>query len=131
MTESNNKNNQSFAERFAKKKSFTSSKLEDVGSKTSDIAESAILQSKNAKLPIDMKKRAMAELIYLVHGDDNGRNAWYYILVDRLKVQMFLKAMKSPTINLDDYGKVLYSAYGDNPPESVTQKLKDEYGIEG
>ena len=43
---------------------------------------------------------------------------------------MFLKAMKTDMINLDDYGKVLYSAYGENPPETVTAKLKEEYGID-
>jgi hypothetical protein len=110
----------SFAERFAKKPPVNSTQqLSSAGS------------SNNQKISnIDPKKRAMADLIYLVHGNDRGREAWYYVLVDRLKVQIFLKAMKTDMINLDDYGKVLYSAYGENPPESVTAKLKEEYGID-
>lgn len=74
-------------------------------------------------------KKAEAQLIYLVKGIDAGRNAWYYVLVERLKVQLFLKAMNDEIIHLEEYGKILYSAYGDEPPESITNKLKEEYGI--
>ena len=70
-----------------------------------------------------------AELIYLVKGVDASRNAWYYVLVERLKVQLFLKALNDDIIHLEEYGKILFSAYGDEPPEEITQKLKDEYGI--
>ena len=35
-------------------------------------------------------KRMQADLIYLVKGIDAGRNAWYYVLVERLKLQLFL-----------------------------------------
>ncbi|MCE2688154.1 MAG: hypothetical protein LW595_06395, partial [Rickettsiales bacterium] len=87
----------SFAERFAKKPPVNS---------TQQLVSSG--SSNNQKISnIDPKKRAMADLIYLVHGNDRGREAWYYVLVDRLKVQMFLKAMKTDMINLDDYGRVL------------------------
>lgn len=78
---------------------------------------------------IDPQKRMQAELIYLVKGVDAGRNAWYYVLVDRLKVQLFLKALNDEIIHLEEYGNILFSAYGDEPPSAVTQKLKDEYGI--
>lgn len=74
-------------------------------------------------------KKAEAQLIYLVKGIDAGRNAWYYVLVERLKVQLFLKAMNDEIIHLEEYGRILYSAYGDEPPESITNKLKEEYGI--
>jgi hypothetical protein len=70
-----------------------------------------------------------AELIYLVKGIDAGRNAWYYVLVDRLKVQLFLKALNDEIIHLENYGKILHSAYGDEPPEEITVSLKEEYGI--
>ena len=32
-------------------------------------------------------------------------------------------------IHLENYGKILFSAYGDEPPEDITNSLKDEYGI--
>jgi hypothetical protein len=83
----------------------------------------------NPAKPIDLQKRAMAELIYLVKGVDAGRNAWYYVLVERNKVQLFLKALNDDIIHLEHYGKILYSAYGDEPPAEITGKLKEEYGI--
>lgn len=78
---------------------------------------------------IDPKKATMADLIYLVKGVDDGRNAWYYVLVDRLKVSLFLKALNDDIIHLENYGVILYSAYGDEPPQEITDKLKKEYGI--
>ncbi len=66
----------------------------------------------------------------MVKGVDAGRNAWYYVLVDRPKVQLFLKALNNDIIHLEEYGKILYSAYGDEPPAEITTKLKEEYGID-
>jgi hypothetical protein len=36
------------------------------------------------------QKIALAQYIYFVRGVDAGRNSWYYVLVERLKVQLFL-----------------------------------------
>ncbi len=97
------------------------------------------LQKKQSQAPIakktenkiDSKKSSKADLVYLVKGIDDNRNAWYYVLVERLKVSLFLKALNDDIIHLENYGKILYSAYGDHPPEDITNKLKDEYGIDG
>lgn len=121
----------SFAERYASKKSnFTSQKIQEQPqpaqtNKASDVNQSAI----SPKKPIDPFKKMQAELIYLVKGIDAGRNAWYYVLVERLKVQLFLKALNDDIIHLENYGKILFSAYGDEPPATVTNQLKEEYGI--
>lgn len=80
---------------------------------------------------IDPQKKSKADLIYLVKGVDAGSNAWYYVLVDRLKLQLFLKALDDDIIHLENFGVILFSAYGDEPPVEVTNKLKAEYGIEG
>ena len=85
--------------------------------------------NKNKVSNVDPAKKAVSDLIYLVKGVDAGRNAWYYVLVERLKVQLFLKALNDEIIHLEKYGKILYSAYGDEPPANVTQAIKDEYGI--
>lgn len=132
--------NKSFSERFAsqstggagsfadaaKKSSFTSQSLE---SKTQKAAPSES-ESNNPNLQqIDPQKKMKADLIYLVKGVDDNRNAWYYVLVERLKVQLFLKALNDDIIHLENYGVILFSAYGDEPPEEITNKLKAEYGI--
>ncbi len=119
----------SFAQRYQKKPTFTSSNLELESDKDSRFD----IQSKSANPPkkVDPQKKMLASQIYLVKGVDRGRNAWYYVLVDRLKVKLFLKALNDDIIHLENYGKILYSAYGDEPPKEITDALKDEYGIDG
>ena len=127
----------SFAEKYGKKQSFTATAAagnnaaieSKANAAASAGAAAADISHKAAAGPIDLQKRALAELIYLVKGVDAGRNAWYYVLVERNKVQLFLKALNDDIIHLEHYGKILYSAYGDEPPAEITQKLKDEYGI--
>jgi hypothetical protein len=134
MADSNN-SGKSFAERYASKKSFTSESLQnknDQQSQNSSFSStvSGANQSASSNLkPIDPQKKMQAELIYLVKGIDAGRNAWYYVLVERLKVQLFLKALNDEIIHLENYGKILFSAYGEEPPAEVTDQLKEEYGI--
>ena len=121
---------QSFADKYASKKTtFTSQALESKNPEpTKTFSEISQKDPSNLK-QVDPKKKMQAELIYLVKGIDAGRNAWYYVLVERLKVQLFLKALNDEIIHLENYGKILFSAYGDEPPVSVTDQLKEEYGI--
>jgi hypothetical protein len=119
------KDSRSFAERFAKKSGNTVAQLaKSQGNQATNDSEIT------KKVKADPIKKAQADLVYLVTGTDREKSAWYYVLVDRLKVRMFLQAMKSSSINLDDFGKVIYSAYGEKPPEEITNKVKEEYGIE-
>ncbi|MBL6664572.1 MAG: hypothetical protein ISQ34_01875 [Rickettsiales bacterium] len=134
-----------FASRFSSNKGNSSNAQESSGGfadkykKNNNMSASNIQKESKSELPekknnsninqVDPQKRMQAELIYLVKGVDAGRNAWYYVLVDRLKVQLFLKALNDDIIHLEEYGKILFSAYGDEPPEEITGKLKDEYGI--
>jgi hypothetical protein len=94
--------------------------------------QTAINNAENKKKysNVDPAKKAVSDLIYLVKGVDDGRSAWYYVLVERVKLQLFLKALNDDIIHLENYGKILYSAYGDEPPKSITDSLKEEYGIE-
>jgi len=125
----------SFAAKYAKKSSnFTSKALQSKDSKqdvskSSESVQESLKKKKSNLKPIDPQKKMKAELIYLVKGVDDNRNAWYYVLVDRLKVQLFLKALNDEIIHLENYGKILFSAYGENPSEDITQSLKEEYGI--
>lgn len=75
------------------------------------------------------EKLSKADLIYLVKGIDDGRSAWYYVLVDQPKLAAFLKALNDDIIHLESYSTILYSAYGDEPPAEITDRLKKEYDI--
>jgi hypothetical protein len=121
----------SFAEKYAKKSQNNISNL--IQKKEKNIMTTTLLSnavpSKNKDSNVSKDKSSKSDLIYLVKGVDEGRNAWYYVLVERLKVSLFLKALKDPIIHLENYGEVIHSAYGDNPPQEITDKLKKEYDI--
>ena len=137
MAEQNTKKESTFAEKFGKKKTFTSTQVDKNNNTDNANNDETKIESKSeiiaeeqkSKKAVDPQKRALAQYIYLVRGVDAGRNACYYVLVERLKVQLFLKALNDEIIHLEKYGKILYSAYGDEPPANVTQAIKDEYGI--
>jgi hypothetical protein len=119
----------SFAEKYASKSKNNLSQLiqkqQENKMTTQALSESPSLNSSS----IAPDKAGKADLIYLVKGVDAGRNAWYYVLVERLKLSLFLKALNDDIIHLENYGEILYSAYGDEPPQNITDKLKSEYGI--
>ncbi len=124
MTE---KQSQSFAERYKKQSpTFSGESMADRAKKSSQAAPT---QRSTQTAAIDPQKKSKADLIYLVKGVDAGSSAWYYVLVERLKLQLFLKALNDDIIHLENYGVILYSAYGEEPPKDITEKLKSEYGI--
>ena len=72
------------------------------------------------------KKRG--NLVYLVRGKDKGKAAWHYVLVDKVKLPVFLKKTQGGSLDVADYGKVLYSGWGQDPPDEIRQKIQDEFG---
>ena len=97
MAEQNTKKESTFAEKFGKKKTFTSTQVDKNNNADSATKDETKIESKSeiiaeeqkSKKAVDPQKRALAQYIYLVRGVDAGRNAWYYVLVERLKVQLF------------------------------------------
>jgi hypothetical protein len=67
--------------------------------------------------------------IFLVRGrDTSGERAWYYVMVDRAKRDVFKSRAGVAFMNLGDYGRVLYSGFGENPPDDIVEHMRDEYG---
>ena len=106
-----------FAKRFSKKekpKSFQEEKGVKRSKKDADgFAE-------------DVRKKR-SDCVYLVRGKDRGKAAWHYVLVDKGKKQMFLAAAKSGSLDVADYGEVLYSGWGQDPPADIKKKIDDQY----
>jgi hypothetical protein len=87
----------------------------------------------------DSKRSFVDKLIaqkgHLVHKlkakDSTGRWAYYFVLVEAPREQAFMEALKSQeSIDLEDYGKVIASCYGEEPNAQVKQLLKEKYGFE-
>ncbi|HEU5047721.1 MAG TPA: hypothetical protein VFT64_07750 [Rickettsiales bacterium] len=70
---------------------------------------------------------SLGEQVYLVTGNDAGRDLWHYVLVDKAKLPLFKRMVNSPTIDVAEYGKVLYSGWGKEPPQEITEKIKQDY----
>ncbi len=49
-------------------------------------------------------------------------NQWF--ITSSNKIPEFLVALEDHIIHLENYGKVLKSAYGKEPPEDITKKIK-------
>ena len=78
----------------------------------------------------DIIKSSRSSDVYLIRGKDTtNRRAWYYLLVEKTKKRLFENDVKSSQMQLTDYGTIVYSGYGENPPEDIRQKMEDEYGF--
>lgn len=69
--------------------------------------------------------------IFLVQGfDSTRRKAWYYVRVARTKVSAFERIGGCQSINLNKFGEILMSGYGERPPEEVLMRAKADFGFE-
>ena len=63
---------------------------------------------------------------YVVRGIDKGREAWHYVLVKKYLLGLFLKRVKGGRVNVADFGDILRSGWGKDPPEGTTDKILKE-----
>ena len=62
--------------------------------------------------------------------DSTGHWAYYFVLVEQSKERRFLAALdSSQTIDLENYGKVIASCYGEEPSEKLKKFLREKYGF--
>ncbi|MBD0391543.1 hypothetical protein IC220_03615 [Wolbachia endosymbiont of Pentalonia nigronervosa] len=96
-------------------------------------SESGGIKSKsrtvNERSHADAARRSRSDLIYLVRGKDRGRSAWHYVLVDKEKREMFLAKSRTGSMDVADYGEILHSGWGENPPQEVVDKINEEFGL--
>ena len=86
------------------------------------------------------KKRSFVDQIiakkgHLIHKlkakDSTGRWAYYFVLVEAPREAAFLESIKgNGTVDLEEYGKVITSCYGEEPTQEVKDFLKERYGFE-
>jgi hypothetical protein len=65
----------------------------------------------------------------LVRADDKtGARAYYFLLLDRLRIREFKEAIaaKKP-FDLKEFGDVVASGYGERVPESLRIRMRVEY----
>ena len=62
--------------------------------------------------------------VRLVRGKEDGKPLWHYVLVDEDKVDAFKAKIKTGNINVADYGTVLHSGWGQDPPIDIIRKVE-------
>ena len=83
----------------------------------------------NADISMGYKQNS-DERIYLVRGKDRGKLAWHYVLVERHLLGLFLKRTNGGSLDVADFGTVLKSGWGQDPPKNaIDQILKDHDNI--
>jgi hypothetical protein len=69
-------------------------------------------------------------LIYRVDGQDNqGKQRWYYLLVDKARESSFQEALRTGHLNVAEFGSILEFGYGAGPPQEVIRRLEKAYDI--
>ena len=78
----------------------------------------------------------IGERVMLVDGLDKGRRGWHYVLLvdDEETIRIFKEKTRGEnagkhSINLEDYGQVIKSGWGQDPPDKEKQWLKDHYHV--
>ena len=122
----------SFAERVGGKKEIIKKEEEIIKTVESN---SALSNSEADKEEFDtasgkfktIAKRADGDRVFLVTGDNQNKKAWYYVLVQKTKLPLFKREVQTDFIDLSLYGDILYCGWGEEPPEDISQKIKDEF----
>ena len=63
----------------------------------------------------------------MVRGKD--RAVWHYVLLvdDEGIIEMFLQTVQSGNVDLADFGEVIKSGWGQNPPDDVKEWIQKKY----
>ena len=68
------------------------------------------------------------ERVFLIRGKDRGEPAWHYVLLENDEdIKKFRAKLASGIVDVDNYGQVLKSGWGKNPPNEVRQEIEKEY----
>ena len=71
--------------------------------------------------------RRQAEYVYIFRGLSDGRRAWHYVLVRPTALPRMIRALGTGSLDVTDYGDVLESGWGQDPPADVARRIENEY----
>lgn len=61
---------------------------------------------------------------------ENDKPCWCYLKVEPSKFADYKRALKHKTMDIREYGEILYGGWGDYPPEDVVLFMEYIYGYE-
>ena len=72
-------------------------------------------------------ENSKGDMVYLLRGKDAEKDAWHYILIDKMKLPLFKHALSTGTGDAAQYGKVLYSGWGTEPPADIVEAIRKQF----
>lgn len=73
--------------------------------------------------------QSRSHLIYTLKGKDKatGIDAWWIVQLEAKKEAIFLKLSKKGHFDIKEYGKILESGFGEQPPSEIIEEIRAEY----
>ena len=68
-------------------------------------------------------KQDRNDRVILVRGKDKGKPAWHFVEVKKTLTGLFYKRIKSGSLDVADFGTVLASGWGTDPPDSKREQI--------
>ena len=79
-----------------------------------------------SKADVNMKYNENAsKRIYLVRGEDRRKLAWHYVQVEKALLPLFLRRTNGGSLDVADFGLILKSGWGKDPPENVRTNINE------
>ena len=76
------------------------------------------------------QKWSAGKRIHTVRGTDRGRRAWHLVLLaDNDETILQFREWLGKSMDVKDYGLVLKSGWGEDPPQEAEHQLTKEYGL--
>ena len=70
----------------------------------------------------------LGSTIYLVRGNNSGKAAWHYVDVKDSLITEFREKTRGGFLDVADYGEVLISGWGEDPPQDVVDIIARDWG---
>lgn len=104
------------------------------GNRQSGCWQQLIAAVTNYQRPAEPTDETIASSGHLIHKlkakDSAGRWAYYFVLIPAAREAQFLEAIKGDgNVDLEHYGKVVASCYGEAPSAEVIEFLRVRYGF--
>lgn len=66
-------------------------------------------------------------LYYIKSVSPQDKDAWYFVVISPSKLEAFRKVLEKGDFNLNDYGEIIESGYGQAASVSVVNEINQKY----
>jgi hypothetical protein len=93
-------------------------------------ADMASKKNRDGSFKDIVNKSRGGDVCLILATDKTMRKAWYFVLPEPTKRERLLGLGAKDSCNLEDFGQIVLSGYGERPPQWAYDRIKEEYGTE-